>query len=341
MLESIDPQTERWVLAVFSVFDGIPTNDKKEYPMSTVKNRRRGQFGVQMLGLSEITLDMELQPRAIIDAETVKDYAETYLSGDHNIPPVIVYFDGKDYRLADGWHRYHARKRANFEDIEADVRSGGKDEALLFSVGANAEHGVRRTHEDKRLAVIKVLKNAKWCVLTNSAIANYCKVSASFVADIRQRYSSELPNPPNSRITSNGSVYTPSEEPELPLIEPVRPVILPPNTPINPPVLKKHYGDPIFKRMSAGNDDIRRDVETPFGKIDIADGDSLYWFVAFNEPAEFWRKYGACDFMRKHHNPDAMIVLVGVFGRSLNHIIDFARRHELVEFLSPDQLLKG
>lgn len=44
----------------------------------------------------------------------------------------------------------------------ADIRQGTRRDAVLFSVGANASHGLRRTNEDKRRAVTVLLSDEEW-----------------------------------------------------------------------------------------------------------------------------------------------------------------------------------
>lgn len=40
------------------------------------------------------------------------------------LPPVIVYFDGADYRLYDGFHRVEAWRRTGRTDVEVELRHG-------------------------------------------------------------------------------------------------------------------------------------------------------------------------------------------------------------------------
>jgi hypothetical protein len=43
--------------------------------------------------------------------------------------------------------------------ISADVREGSRRDAILYAVGANASHGLKRTNRDKRNAVRVLLKD--------------------------------------------------------------------------------------------------------------------------------------------------------------------------------------
>jgi hypothetical protein len=49
-------------------------------------------------------------------------------------PPVVVFGEGGEYWLADGYHRWHAAGIAGLQTIAADVRPGGQREAILHSM---------------------------------------------------------------------------------------------------------------------------------------------------------------------------------------------------------------
>lgn len=87
--------------------------------------------------------------------------------------------------LADGFHRVAAAKQAGLADIEAIVHDGGRREALLHAVGANARHGLRRTNADKRRAVEMMLADPEWCARSDNWIAGKCGVSHTFVGTVR------------------------------------------------------------------------------------------------------------------------------------------------------------
>lgn len=137
------------------------------------------------LKLKDIRLDGDTQPRKYVNEEVVGDYAELLLE-DTAFPPITVFHDGANYWLADGFHRFHANKKAGFIDVEANVIDGTRRDAILFSVGANADHGLRRTNEDKRKAVCTLLNDIEWSEWSDREVARQCNVSDMTVSRVRK-----------------------------------------------------------------------------------------------------------------------------------------------------------
>jgi hypothetical protein len=106
-------------------------------------------------------------------------------NGD-TFPPVVVFHDGKDYWLADGFHRCAAADYAGISNIEADLRTGGRREALRYALGANKRHGVRPTREDKRHAVNLALDDETLCGLSNRELASEIGVSEGFIRKVKR-----------------------------------------------------------------------------------------------------------------------------------------------------------
>src|SRR4051794_13735395 len=100
-------------------------------------------------------------------------------------PPLVVYFDGTLYWLADGFHRYWAAEALGLAEVACDVRQGTRRDAVLHSVGANAGHGHRRTNDDKRRAVLTMLDDEEWRRWGDREIARQCGVAHSFVVNLR------------------------------------------------------------------------------------------------------------------------------------------------------------
>ena len=136
----------------------------------------------KLIRLSDIRLDGGTQPRTLIDEELVSEYSNCI----DDLPPITVFHDGVDNWLADGFHRFFAHNRANLSEINCIVINGTQRDAILHSVGVNADHGKRRTNEDKRKAVLTLLKDDEWSKWSNRQIAKACKVSPGFVDTTRK-----------------------------------------------------------------------------------------------------------------------------------------------------------
>jgi hypothetical protein len=117
-------------------------------------------------------------------AETIDDYASAMTFG-LQFPPIVVFYDGRDYWTADGFHRLAAAQRTKARTITAEVIKGTKRDALLYAVGANAQHGLPRTNADKRHAVGILLVDAQWKQWSDREISRRCAVSDRFVNEVR------------------------------------------------------------------------------------------------------------------------------------------------------------
>ncbi len=164
-----------------------------------------------LIQIASIKLDGGTQSRAGINQQIIEEYAQLWREGV-KFPPVVVFYDGQSYWLADGFHRCISATAVLILEIEADIRQGTRREAVLFSVGANGNHGLRRTNEDKRRAVSNLLSDEEWQKWSDRAIAKQCGVSNSFVGKIR----GELPpsvngtqiEPETRQVTRQGTTYT-------------------------------------------------------------------------------------------------------------------------------------
>lgn len=161
------------------------------------------------LPLVDIRIDGGTQPRTEIDTALVSEYAQLMTDGVV-LPPVVVFFDGVDNWLADGFHRYHGAKKCGWLDIGAEIHEGTQRDAVLHSVGANAAHGARRTNADKRKAVMTLVNDEEWGAWSNREIARRCGVSHTWVEGLRPPKSSlvESTSEPRTYTTKHGTKAT-------------------------------------------------------------------------------------------------------------------------------------
>jgi ParB/Sulfiredoxin domain len=148
------------------------------------------------------------QMRVGMRPETVHDYAADMLAGAE-FPPIVVFHDGADYWLADGYHRVEAAHKIEHETISADIRQGTHRDAILHGISANATHGLRRTQADKRRAVEALLADPEWARWSDRKIAEAAKVDHKTVAKIRRELRGEIP----TGRSLSGEIPKPSGKP--------------------------------------------------------------------------------------------------------------------------------
>ena len=158
------------------------------------------------LGLDKIRIDGGTQSRVRIDEKLVAEYAVDMQNGA-DFPPVTVFFDGEDYWLSDGFHRYFANKRINSPGIKCELKEGSVRDAILYGIEANNRHGKRPSNKDRRKGVITMLKDIEWQDYSNREIARICGVSHTLVNQIRE----ELKGGKISKVKVNSRIKKPAD----------------------------------------------------------------------------------------------------------------------------------
>jgi hypothetical protein len=159
------------------------------------------------LALCSIRTDGGTQPRETINFVTVADYADDMRAGAL-FPPIVVFNDGADYWLADGFHRLQAAQQAGMDELAADVRQGTLQDAQWYSYSVNQAHGLRRSNEDKRRAVETALAHEYAIRYSNREVARHCGVSSTFVDNLRNDNTSANGLQIDTRlVTRNGQTY--------------------------------------------------------------------------------------------------------------------------------------
>lgn len=155
------------------------------------------------LAIDLIRLDGDTQSRVAINEDAVADYCEV-LSGcepsEWPFPSCVVFHDGTDYWMADGFHRYLAAERAKRGSVKCDVRRGTFMDARRFAMTANDKNGLRLSADDKR-------KNVEWLLdlgepKLQREIAEVAGVSPRTVQRI---VASRKPPPPKDTTVSHTS----------------------------------------------------------------------------------------------------------------------------------------
>ena len=141
---------------------------------------------IERVKLQKIRLDGGTQPRKEIDEPLVQHYTEILLEGKDKFPPIDLWFDGKAYWPSDGFHRFHAHKRAGFLDIEAIINQGTKRDAFRACLKANSKHGKPRTPDERRYVVQMALEDIEYGESSDGVIAELCDVSVHTVGRVKK-----------------------------------------------------------------------------------------------------------------------------------------------------------
>lgn len=171
------------------------------------------------LTFDQIRIDGETQPRVSLSSDTVAEYADAWRAGTE-LPALVVFFDGSDYWLAEGFHRLFGAQQADLLTIPCDVRKGTLKDARTHAAGSNVTHGLKRTNADKRKAVGMMLEDhPEW---SDRKIADHCSVGAPLVAELRVQVKELTPEKPAKRTGKDGKTYSVASKPKPePVIAPI------------------------------------------------------------------------------------------------------------------------
>ncbi|MBK8246428.1 MAG: hypothetical protein IPK85_03380 [Gemmatimonadetes bacterium] len=143
---------------------------------------------IVQLTLDQVRID-GTQTRVALNEEAATDYAAAY-KARAKMPPLVAFYDGADYWLADGFHRFFGLRRIKWDKpVRFEVHEGVKRDAIRYGFTANDAHGQRRTNADKRKAVEIALADEEWSSWSDGAIGELCGVSQSFASKMRREQS--------------------------------------------------------------------------------------------------------------------------------------------------------
>jgi len=152
------------------------------------KAKKKAKAGPKIITLAvdNILASAATQVRKKLDKTTIDEYTEA-LGNGARFPPLVVFAeqDSERYILADGFHRHHAYVNAEIPKCKVEVREGSLHDALLWALGCNDEHGLRRTNADKINSVEMALKDPEISQLQIIQIADICRVNERTVRRLR------------------------------------------------------------------------------------------------------------------------------------------------------------
>ena len=142
---------------------------------------------IEVVSLDDLKLDTRLQIRESINSEKVTEYAEAMRDGE-KFPPIEAKSVDGELLITDGFHRWYSAREAGFQDFETKVTDGTFLDALFDAVGANWNHGIPRTYEGKRKAVLKLLAEPECTSFSDLKIASLTRLSNHFVGKVRAEF---------------------------------------------------------------------------------------------------------------------------------------------------------
>jgi len=170
-----------------------------------------GEGNAVELAVTEVVVNAGTQVRQSILEDTVAEFADAMASGA-TFPPVVVFHDGNQHHLADGFHRVMAAQRIGRAVIEATVQPGTQQDALWFALGANRCNGNRLTKADKKHAILLALKT--WPDKSARQIADQVGCSNIYVSRMREEAGVNKLTPESGRVTGKDGKSYPARKPK-------------------------------------------------------------------------------------------------------------------------------
>lgn len=169
------------------------------------------------ISINAVRTDGGTQMRAELSTEVFMDYRDKVLAGVE-FPPLDVFFDGSEYWLADGFHRFYGHREAKKVSVKCVVHNGTVRDAILFAVAANTAHGLPRTRADKRNAVTALLNDDQWVKWSDGKIAEQAAVTQQFVSTIRKELTIIVSSPAaktkdEPKVGKDGKARRPPKKP--------------------------------------------------------------------------------------------------------------------------------
>lgn len=165
-------------------------------------------FTLKTLPIDAINISGGTQSRLSIEEDYVEEIFEKMKDGVEYLP-VSAFFDGKEYWLGDGFHRYHATRKNGKASIKCNVTNGLLRDAILYSKSANNDHGMRPTLQDKLNNAKEMIEDFEWGTWSNREIGRICDLSHVTIAKLRVGKA-----PERVKLVRNGKVETRAANPE-------------------------------------------------------------------------------------------------------------------------------
>lgn len=141
-------------LVVKKVAEAAGEGDTRRYRLTTETSTviRRPKPRLETIRLDDLTFDRSCQQRAdgLYDEATVERYVELIRDEKVEFPPLEAVWEKKTGTnwVFGGFHRGEAYRRAGANSVEVLLYDGTKQDAILYSLPENGDHGRNRTATD-------------------------------------------------------------------------------------------------------------------------------------------------------------------------------------------------
>lgn len=160
------------------------------------------------INIHQIRRDGGTQPRGVLDEDHINDLLFALKNGA-KFEAILIYYDGENHWLTDGYHRLAATIRYGKDKIKASVRQGTLQDAQWHSFSVNQHNVLKRSNADKQRAIIGALKHSYGIQRSNSEIAQHCGVDEKTVRIWRSSLeeSGEIQESEFRQVARSGIIY--------------------------------------------------------------------------------------------------------------------------------------
>lgn len=176
--------------------------------MATAPKIKHEHFPVREISLKALVIDDAIQSRVKHDVEHQRYFAGLYAAGRAVAPPTV--FENPEtfeLILADGFHRTYAAIAHGLKSMPCEIRPGDRNDAYVYSAGANQEMSLNRTFEDIKKACFMLFALPEWWSRVDAFIGNHVGCSYGTVTKYRAEFASlNSIAIPGFRVNSKGIV---------------------------------------------------------------------------------------------------------------------------------------
>lgn len=156
----------------------------------------------KQIRLDLIRIDGGTQQRPVED-EIVTKYV-ALMQDKIEFPAIELIFDGAEYWLWDGFHRYHCARRQNQTVITANVAKGTLRDAIWLSFSANKDHGLPRQTGVAKQIIEQILTDKSWSRKSLTAIAKHVGITRQYVTQVKDALSAHNASSLSEKDKENG-----------------------------------------------------------------------------------------------------------------------------------------